>query len=151
MCTVHFQFMYQASSLHNQAKCYKISSMPDCPLLIFLVSSHCSSRIPTLLWTKQPCHKCSAERFKGDISLQKGFWKSWYKAWYCAEIQAGQILCILYSLLLFRSPLQGCNTHPSVLAVCQQFVFFLWVEDDRLWCEGDCLSLEGRAFVCADE
>lgn len=47
--------------------------------------------------------------------------------------------------------LERCYTHPTLLAVCQELVFFLGVEDDSVRGEGDGLSLEGRAFVRADE
>lgn len=47
--------------------------------------------------------------------------------------------------------LQPCDTHPALLAVGKEFFFFLGVEDERVWGEGDGLTLEGRTFVGADE
>ena len=47
--------------------------------------------------------------------------------------------------------LEHCYTHPTLLAVCQELVFFLGVEDDCVRGKGDGLSLEGGAFIRADE
>lgn len=47
--------------------------------------------------------------------------------------------------------LQRRDTHSAILAVGQQLVFFFGVKDECLWDEGDGLSLERRALVCADE
>jgi len=47
--------------------------------------------------------------------------------------------------------LQRFDTHPALLAVGQELVFFLRVEDERVRGERDGLSLEGGTFVCADE
>lgn len=47
--------------------------------------------------------------------------------------------------------LQRCDTHPALLAVGQELVFFLGVEDESLWDEGDGLTLERRTLVCAYE
>lgn len=47
--------------------------------------------------------------------------------------------------------LQPCDTHPALLAVRQQLVFFLGVEDERVRGEGDGLSLEGGTLVGADK
>lgn len=47
--------------------------------------------------------------------------------------------------------LQSCDTHPSLLAVGQELVFFLGVEDERVWDEGDGLPLERGTLVGADE
>lgn len=43
------------------------------------------------------------------------------------------------------------DTHPALLAVGQELVLLLGVEDERVRGEGDGLSLEGRALVGADE
>ena len=47
--------------------------------------------------------------------------------------------------------LRPCRTHPARLAVGQELVFLLGVEDQRVWREGNGLALEGGAFVRADE
>lgn len=54
----------------------------------------------------------------------------------------------LFIIVMFP---QHCDTHPALLAVGQELVFFLGVEDERVRCEGDGLSLEGGTFVCADK
>lgn len=46
---------------------------------------------------------------------------------------------------------QHYDTHPALLAVGQELVLFLGVEDERVRGEGDGLSLEGGAFICTDE
>lgn len=43
------------------------------------------------------------------------------------------------------------TTHPALLAIGQQLVFFLGVEDERVRCEVDGLPLEGGTFICADK
>ena len=47
--------------------------------------------------------------------------------------------------------MECCFTHPAFIAVGQELVLFLGVEDNCVRGEGDGLSLEGGAFVCADE
>ena len=47
--------------------------------------------------------------------------------------------------------LQHYDTHPALLAVGKELVFFLRVEDECVWGEGDGLSLEGGTFIGADK
>ncbi len=54
-------------------------------------------------------------------------------------------------IIYFFMFLQLCDTHPTLLAVGQELVFFLGVEDECVRSESNGLSLEGGTFICADE
>lgn len=66
---------------------------------------------------------------------------------YCFNV--GAVQWIYHTVLVLTQQL--CETHSAVLAVGQQLVFFLRVEEECLWCEVDGLSLEGRTLICADK
>lgn len=82
---------------------------------------------------EQPCRKRSAAKSMTETLIRR-------------IIESGTNLACLK-----REVSESLVPHLSILAVPQQLVFLLWVEDDGLWCEGDRLPLEGGALVCADE